>query len=281
MIGVKYDPAKLRILNDDEVARLSHDNPGVKWNPDHWCPTCLKRDVDDHGNSYYQHDGNRHLCDCSQQMQLFKHYMLAGIGKAYHRLDWRDYVRSREIRENAGSYVTNHQEFVDRGLGLLLMGPIGSGKTMLANLVLKDLVKLGYKCHATSANETTTNMTATWRSVEEKRKFEAIYVRSEVLLLDDLGRDLINDRTGLVQEEHKFKEGILDTILRKRVQYGRPTFITTNLSTDRLEEGYGAAIHSLITERSIPQAVLGKDFRPLVREAEIDQASLKERSPIV
>ena len=206
--------------------------------------------------------------------------MLAGIGKSYHRLDWRDYVRSAGVRNDVSAYVDNHHEMIDRGIGLMFLGTIGSGKTMLANLALKDLVKLGYKCHATSAEETTSNMTATWRSTEDKRRFEDIYVRSDVLLLDDLGRGLINDRTGSVKEEHKFKEGILDTILRKRVQYDRPTLVTTNLSTDRLLEGYGPAVHSLLTERTIPLEVTGKDFRPKVLESETEQAIKGERSPI-
>lgn len=275
------DLTKLRILQDHEVAQLAIDNPGVKWNPLKWCPTCRRSDVDDDGNAFYRRNGKRVPCDCAEQMMLFKHYTLAGIGKGYHRLDWRDYVRSEQVREQVLGYVDNHVEFVDRGLGILFIGPIGTGKTMLANLALKELVKLGYKCHATSAGESTSNMTATWRSVDDKRRFEDIYVRSEVLLLDDLGRDLVNDRTGVVKEEHKFKEGILDAILRKRVQYGRPTFITTNLTMERLLEGYGQAVHSLLQERSIPLEVKGKDFRPVVVEQELEEGLRGEQRPIV
>lgn len=274
------DLSKLRILTDGEVRRLNEDNPGVKWNPEKWCPTCRKADIVGGVCWYTRVGGQRAECDCAEQLMLFKHYMLAGIGKSYHRLDWRDYVRSPEVLDEVTAYVANHHEFVDRGIGLLLIGPIGSGKTMLANCALKDLVKLGYRCHATSAEETTSNMTSTWRSPEDKRRFEDVYVRSDVLLLDDLGRGLINDRTGLVKEEHKFKEGILDTILRKRVQYGRPTLITTNLSTGKLLEGFGPAVHSLLRERSYPITVDGKDFRAQVRETEIEQAAAGERNPI-
>jgi DNA replication protein DnaC len=271
---------RLRILQDSETARLAKENPGVRWNPDDWCPTCLKNDVDDYKNSFYKHDGKVVQCDCYEQMMLFKHYSLAGIGKSYHRLDWRDYARSTKLKAKVNQYVERHQEYVDRGLGLLFTGPVGTGKTMLANLVLKDLVKLGYKCHAAAAQETTNNMTATWRSIEEKRRFEDIYERSEVLLLDDVGRDLINDRTGEVSEEKKFKENILDSILRKRVQYGRPTFITTNLSTGELLEGYGQAVHSLLTEKTIVVPLVGEDFRPNIVSHEIDEAERGERSPI-
>ena len=275
------DLSKLRILQDHEVAQLAIDNPGVKWNPEKWCPTCRRADVDKLGNAFYRNGGQRVLCDCAEQMMLFKHYMLAGIGKTYHRLSWRDFVRSKAVADEVSSYVENHVEFVDRGVGIIFIGPIGSGKTMLANLALKELIKLGYKCHATSAEETTSNMTATWRSTDDKRRFEDVYVRSEVLLLDDFGRGLINDRTGVVKEEHKFKEGIIDTILRKRVQYGRPTLFTTNLSTNKLLEGYGPAVHSLIAERSIPLEVKGRDFRPEVLDLEIDEAARGERKPIV
>lgn len=266
----------LRILNDDETAMLREQNPGVNFNVNEWCPTCKKND-----DCHYRYKGKRVACDCEQQMMLYKHYLASGIGKGYHRLGWGDFQRSAKVKADLNKYLERHVAYVDEGMGFVFTGDFGTGKTMLATLILKDLIQIGYRCYATSAADTTTNLTAGWRDKKDRRRYEDIYVNSQILLLDDVGRDLIEDRTGEIKESGKFKESVLDTILRTRVQFARPTFITTNLEPRGLEEGYGGAVHSLISQNSIVVELAGEDFRGQVAKQKLDLIERGERAPIV
>lgn len=270
------DLSKLRVFNDDELQRLKTDNPRLKDNPDKWCPTCSKEN-----GCTYKHNGKTVECDCLEQVMLYKHYLAAGIGDVYHRLDWKHYTRNELLVAKLSKVIDEHEEYVRRGIGVIFTGPVGSGKTMLTTLTLKEFVKLGYRVYSTSGTETTTMLTAGWRQPDEKRRFEDVFVRSDVLGLDDVGRDILEDDTGEVQQASKFKENVLDTILRRRVQFARPTLINTNLTVDQLEEGYGGAVFSLLTERSMVFEVTGEDFRGNVLRAEVSQIEKGERSPIV
>jgi DNA replication protein DnaC len=187
------------------------------------------------------------------QRQLFKHYLNAGIGVTYQRLDFSDYGGDQEILNALAKYMDNYERYASQGIGLLLTGPFGTGKTMIANLVLKEFVKKGYRCFATTFAQTVDMLTASWKSQEDRRYFQRRFVDSEILLLDDVGREL--------RAKSNLMESTFDTILRQRVQEGRPTFITTNMSPEELGEGYGAAILSLLKEKSISCEINGEDFR--------------------
>lgn len=246
----KFDIA-LAMLPDEDIIRLENRYPRI-----HQCPTCNE-------DGGYTFRGEKHICDCMMQKQLYKHYLNAGIGVTYQRLDFADYEGERDILQSLSKYMENYDRYASRGIGLLLTGSFGTGKTMIANLVLKEFVKQGYRCFATTFAQTVDMLTAAWKSPEDRRYFQRRFVDSEILLLDDVGREL--------RSKSNLTESTFDNILRTRVQEGRPTFITTNMSPEELGEGYGAAILSLLREHSIVCEMNGDDFR-----AQSNARTLKE-----
>lgn len=254
------------ILSDQELEELTRDNPRLRSSAEAYCPTCAKRGT-------YQWEGNQVKCNCEVQLQLHKHYLNAGIGNTYQRLDWEDYKGDHDVVMRIAKYVDNHEAYIRQGVGLILTGPFGSGKTMLGNLALKDFVKLRYRCYATTFAQTVDMYTAGWRSQEEKRRFNDRFVKSDVLLLDDVGRETRN--------KSKLNETTFDSILRTRVQHGKPTFLTSNLSMEELEEGYGSAVLSLLMENSTLIKVEGEDYRPKARERKTREVEAGEVRPIV
>lgn len=257
---------KTRFLSDPELERLLRDNPHLDANPDKFCPTC-------HKTGTYIWKGELHNCDCSTQLMLHLHYLAAGIGTTYQRLDWPDFQGEDTIVEQVAKYGQKHREFVSQGVGLFFPGEIGTGKTMVATLTLKEFVKLGYTCYATTFANTIEMFTAGWKSREEQRWFQDKFVGSEVVLLDDVGRELRN--------KSRLSETTFDNILRTRVQYGRPTYITTNLTPEELEEGYGAGVLSLLKENSIYWHFKGGDFRPKANTRKLAEIANGESRPIV
>lgn len=252
MSGIRY-----RVLNDDDLERIVRREPGLARGYEKWCPTC------DNKGSYLTTAGEAE-CDCEMQVALFKHYAAAGIGTTFMRLDWSDYLGDERILSGLSKYEENRAEFVRRGMGIYLSGDVGTGKTMLANLVLKDMIKAGYSCFATTFAQTIEMYTAGWSDKDEKAYFQRKFLGSQMLLLDDVGKELRNTKLSL-------SESTFDSILRQRVTNGRPTFITTNLDATDLHEGYGAGILSLIREQSLEEVVTGEDYRPKANEIKVDE----------
>jgi DNA replication protein DnaC len=253
----------MRIFSDEERAQLLAENPHLKASYDDYCPTCDK-------TGSYTWRGVTHQCDCETQLELHKQYLAAGIGTTYQRLGWEDFGGDRKILTDVMKYTKSDQAFIKRGMGLMFLGPYGAGKTMIANLALKSFVQQGYTCFATTFAATIEMLTAGWRSADEKRRFQRRFVGSEVLLLDDVGR-----------ENTSLSETTLDSILRTRVQYGRPTFLTSNLSLDEIGQGYGGAILSLLRENSILFNFTGEDFRSEANTRTLEEIRSGQIRPII
>jgi len=238
---------RYHFLSDREAERLYRQHPKLKPDFREYCPTC-------HTERTYFWDGLMQKCDCQLQLQLHKHYLAAGIGVTYQQLSWDDFEGDPEVRLWMDDYLRNHMNYVDRGLGLVLYGDYGVGKTFSITLLLKDLIKLGYNCYSTTFAHMVEMFTAGWREPEEQRYFQTKIIGTDVLLLDDLGRDM--------KTKINLSETTFDDVLRRRVQDGKVTFLTTNMTIKELSNGYGGAILSLLWERSLRYEMLGSDFRP-------------------
>lgn len=258
---------RTRYLSDAEAERLYRNHPQLGRSYQKYCPTCDKT-----GTYFWR--GTAHRCDCEYQLQLHKHYLAAGIGVTYQRLDWDDYVGPTGSLDGVQKYLDKREQFLKRGIGMYFSGSFGTGKTMLANLVLKELVKDGLACFATTFSQTVEMFTAGWTDKADKTYFQQKFINSQVLLLDDVGKELRGTRIALA-------ETTFDAILRQRVQAGRATFITTNMDTFDLEDGYGAAILSLVKEKSLELPFEGDDFRPAANTREVTEILAGETRPVV
>lgn len=252
-------------LSDAEAERLYSAHPKLKASYKDYCPTCGKAGT-------YRWKGEEHECDCRQQLNLHKHYLASGVGVTYQRLSWDDYVGDEDVLALCAKYVDNAPQYVSRGVGLLLYGSFGSGKTLAMNLLIKQLIHKGYDCYATTFASMIELFASGWRSPEEQKWYQRKVVQTDVLLLDDLGRELRTDS--------KLSESTFDDVLRTRVQTGKVTFITTNLSPGEMKRGYGSAVLSLLQESAIVREVQGGDFRPIANRRMRDEIAAGEVRPI-
>ncbi|WP_267716701.1 ATP-binding protein [Streptomyces sp. CoH17] len=206
-------------------------------------------------------------------MQLYKHYLNAGIPSAYQRLSWSDYdpKSDQQALQLVKGYLSKPEQFVRGGVGLVFLGEFGTGKTMLMELLLKELLKRGYSVYSTTFVRLIEMHTAGWKSSEEKIFYERKAVKSEVLYLDDPGKEL----------ETKLATPVLDAILRERTQFSRPTFMSSNFREEEIEERYGPAVASLVSESSIVHNVTGTDYRKKARSRKFHDVSEGLVRPIV
>lgn len=252
------------ILSDAEMERLLRDYPHL-CRPGH-CPTCNDTKV-------YRWQGQEHECLCAEQKRLLVRYLHAGIGLTYQRLGWTDVGFDLSQYPQLTDYLDNAPAYVSRGVGLIIHGPVGTGKTMLMNLVLKELVKANYDCYSTTFAGAVENFTATWGDKEEKKIFARRFMSSQVLGLDDLGKEY--------RASNRLPQTTFDYILRSRVQSARPTILTTNMGAMELMNGYGGAVLSLIVESAVEIELKGEDFRPKRHDLTLSEVKAGEVRPIV
>lgn len=250
-------------LSDKELERLKEHHPELR---DGRCPTCK-----DAGT--YRWQGQEHDCCCGQQKWLFTRYLHAGIGETYQRLSWTDLQIDKDQLAPVLDYLDHHVNYIDRGMGLLLHGPVGTGKTLLSTLVLKELVRAKYDCYATTFAAAVENFTATWGDKDEKKVFTKRFLNSQVLLLDDLGREQRNS--------NRLPQTTFEHVLRTRVQHARTTILTTNMTAQELQGGYGHNALSMLVEKSIEVPLTGADYRPTSKLRTMQEIQDNEKRPIV
>jgi len=244
-----YINLKYEFLDDDDVEYLATKTPQFDKVNKIGCPTCTDRSCG----------------ECKLQLQLYKHYLKAGIGLNYQRLNWDDFQGDPKAYETAIRYLNKHRDFVKGGMGILYQGPWGTGKTLLTALMAKELVKLGYTVYFATFTQMVDEFTRGWGSNEDKARFESKVVKSDVFFLDDVGKEF--------RTKNNLSEATFDHVLRQRALDNRPTFITTNMTAEEMQVGYGSAIFSLLKERMIVHNMVGDDFRELARERTFQEIS--------
>jgi DNA replication protein DnaC len=261
-----YKDLVYRFISDDDADLLYDKYPKLRNGYEVYCPTC-------NGQKHYLLDGQDVSCNCREQVQLHKHYLVSNIGLLYQRLDWNDYQGDSKARQLAELYLTNHKEMIRTGMGLIYLGPFGTGKTMLVSLVAKELTKLGYTVFFTTFAEMIDLFTKSWSSNAARARFESKVVESEIFILDDVGKEF--------RTKNNLAESTFDHVLRQRAVDARPTLLTTNMSEAELDEGYGGAIFSLLKERSILHHSSGEDWRSKARERTLEEVLRGGIRPIV
>lgn len=224
------------------------------------CPTCLSTDIEidenTHGREFgsYRYRGQDHPCDCEVQMLLRRHYLLAGIGDQYQRLDWRDFRGSPDARDAVALFLTKWQGFKLNGMGLEFSSPrLGVGKTFAATHVGKELVKQGESVYFV-------RFLSAVRALIEERDEEERIRDTPVLILDEIVPAMSEAQGDLFAMK-------LEELIRFRTDYNRVNIITTNLTPEKLNEAYPRT-YSLLAAKQIRVEMTGDDARQTFIERE-------------
>ena len=230
-------------------------------------------------------NGTRYMKDCACRLQRRAERLLAGtrIPSRYEHCTLENFEStfSGATRSVAAAHLAA-QNFVDKypvdtgGLGLLLTGSIGVGKTHLAVSILRKLVAergaSGLFCDYRDLLKQVQNSYNRQVEATELGILAPIF-DAEVLVLDELGAS-------------KPSEWVWDTvghILNTRYNDRRTTIITTNyanaaplgstievasirnaLREETLGDRIGERMRSRLQEMCIPVEMQGKDFRQSV-----------------
>lgn len=268
-------PSGVRLLTDEERERLHAERPTLPPSPHAGaCVTCVGRGefrwypLAAGGTFDYTSDPVVYRCSCVDQWILHRYLLNAGIGTYYGRLYWADLAGiERSAYEFVASYLEDVSSFLQAGLGLLLHGKRGTGKTLIVTLLLKSLLAQGVDAYFTTFGDAIERFASGWRSDEDKRWFHARIKNAQVLAIDDPGKEM----SGRAQ----VPQAVLDEVIRHRVASQMPTLVMTNLSLDDFGSRYGEYVLSLLQESCWTHEFTGKDWRPQARDRKAREAHLK------
>lgn len=119
----------------------------------------------------------------------------------------------------------DHYEDAEKPKGLYLNGSFGTGKTYLIAALFNELAKRGVRSAIVYYPEFLRSLKESFDS-DYKEKFRHVR-RVDVLLLDDIGAEVVSSWG---------RDEILGSILQYRMEEGLPTFFTSNLTLEELEE---------------------------------------------
>lgn len=213
-------------------------------------------------------------CPCADQRILNRFLLYCNIPLTYQQYSWVDAtnVEAGAMTEVI-DYAAMSEPYLAAGIGLILHGTGGTGKTLVATLLLKQLISKGQKGYFCTFNELLSSFTAGWRDPEDKKFFISNIKNSPFLVLDDVGKEM-KGRSDLT-------EALMDEVLRHRVASLKPTILTTNYNFETLKAGYGTGVMSLLSERSISYEFTSQDFRPQVQQRVLYEARNGLTRPVV
>ena len=272
-------PAGIRLLTNQESDAVQAENPMAPRSLEQ-CPAC-------HGEGEFlglvgtEGDTATFVCSCADQVILSRYLLHCGIGLAYQKISWDDlYGADPHALGAIMNWVTNVEANLRAGYGMLLTGEVnGTGKTSMGVLALKCALGYGARGFFAPFSEIVSRLISSWNDQETAIRYYARCRNSELLVIDDVGREVKqrrfvtgDEQQGMVDFGSASSEFALESILRHRISMGLATIITTNLSVEQLATHYGRHFQSLLTEAAEVVEVGGADWRTNARERMRDQA---------
>ena len=195
-------------------------------------------------------------CPCAEQWLLHRHLLGRGILRDYQTLSLRDF-ESRDKQDVAIGYIGEIDLNIRYGVGMLLTGSHGTGKSMLSALVVKAATSRNVSAYYTTFGSMIETYVQTKFSAEDRNRLKAKLKAAKLLVIDELGNELKMKWERDVSNEAK---ALLDDVLRFRNGNKLCTFVTTNLDMAQIAKLYGSNVESLLTTFDHNE-FRGDDFR--------------------
>lgn len=185
--------------------------------------------------------------NCSIELHDFSEFNLDFYSDA--PINGGESARQRMARllQNCQNYA---KYFEGKAQSMFFFGKTGLGKTFTSSCIAKELISQGKSVAYGSVLKLL-------RQIEDERFQRAvgdttsILQEADLLILDDLGSEPVK----------QFYDAVIYEIINERINNGRPTIISTNLSMKELDKRYNDRIVSRLTGCFVPCAFYGSDVR--------------------
>ena len=216
------------------------------------------------------HDGNRCKCvtelldkfaveklneQCKIKLGSFADFDLSYYPESY---DYRgNKINAREkMAENLKFCMNYVRDFNENSPGLFLYGATGLGKTFLSGCIAREILNKGYSVAFDSIQNYLRDIeNEQFGRSDEKTDTLQTLLNADLVILDDLGSEFT---TG-------FSSSAIYNIINTRLNMGKPTIVSSNLSFDEMEKKYDDRIISRLTGMFYTLRFIGDDIRQIRR----------------
>ena len=164
----------------------------------------------------------------------------------------RDKGCNPELMDKARRYADSWEQMYPKGMGLLLWGDVGTGKSFAAGCIANALLDKGVSVLMTNFNRILNALSGLqWG---DRNQYIDDLNQYSLLIIDDLG---IERGTEYVLEQ-------VYSVIDSRYRSGKPLIVTTNLTLQQLRESQDTAharIYDRVLERCVPIWVRGRNIR--------------------
>lgn len=201
----------------------------------------------------------RELCRQEQKKEVsilsgmrdnFSHFRLDYYSE---RVDPQYGISPRDVMEkNLRECKTYATFFSTKSESMLFVGNTGLGKTFLSACIARVVADRGYSVAYETAGHLFNKMErAKFMNDEQARQETESYTHCDLLILDDLGTEMPGQFTNVA----------LYGIINDRLLLGKPTIISTNLTTDDIAKRYTPQIASRLRGSFKRVPFIGEDIR--------------------
>ena len=136
----------------------------------------------------------------------------------------RDDSPSSKASEFCREYAENFAKMKDEGRGIVLYGPVGTGKSYLAAAICNRVIDLGHTAAIRSITELAEDLTRFDRGISDEAK--RLLTNVELVVFDDLGTERSSDF---------MREGV-QRVVDMRYNSALPMIFTTNYSSEKMKQ---------------------------------------------
>ena len=208
------------------------------------CPACKKIEQE---QREAEELAEKNTAIAEQKKRAFERALgNAGIPERFKTKTFDAYIASTEEQIEAlaiaREYAENFAENFENGVGLAVVGSVGTGKTHLSSSIANHLIRQGYAPLFTSVFSAVQHVKDSWRKDSEFSELQAIghFVKPDLLILDEVGVQFGSDTEKLI---------IFD-IINKRYSEQLPTIVLSNLDLGGIEKYLGTRVYDRLREGS-------------------------------
>ena len=200
------------------------------------------------------------MCECLQELcrqEQKKELTFLSVGREsfdQFRLEYypeRDNIRA--IMEKTYQACRRYaMGFSEKSPSLLFSGDTGLGKTFLSACIARTVADNGYSVMYETAGHLFANLErAKFSGDEQARREGEKYLQCDLLIVDDLGTEMPG----------QFTTSALYGLINDRLLSGKPTIISTNMTSDEFAQRYNRQIASRLRGSYVRMPFLGEDIR--------------------